>query len=127
MQVGDFLLTKDATPGVAFTVKDSIEGLFSSGILKLKINEKEVEKEYLALCINSLVGKLQVVRDSGGSVITHWRPDQIENLKIPILSRDFQQNISRLVTESYEVRKKANYIFDKAKSIIEIETQKIAK
>ena len=40
---------KDATPGIAYIVKEPIEGiLIASGILKLKINEEEIDKEYLA-------------------------------------------------------------------------------
>lgn len=108
VQVGDFLLSKDATPGIAFVVKNPTDGILSSGILKLKIDEKEVDKEYLALCINELIGKLQIERDSGGSVIVHWRPKQVKNLKIPILSRDVQQRISDLVVQSYETNLKAN-------------------
>jgi hypothetical protein len=41
-EVGDLLLTKDATPGIAYVLKDSIKGIISSGILKLKINENEI-------------------------------------------------------------------------------------
>jgi hypothetical protein len=37
-----------------------------------KINGNEINKEYLALCINSLVGKTQE-KDGGGSVIIHWK------------------------------------------------------
>jgi len=50
-----------------------VEGIIASGILKLNINESEINKEYLALCINSMVGKLQIERDGGESVIIHWR------------------------------------------------------
>jgi len=82
---GDVLLTKDATPGIAYVVKEHIEGIISSGILKLQINEDEIDKEYLALCINSLIGKMQVEKDGGGSVILHWKPEQVKRLKIPLL------------------------------------------
>lgn len=119
LQIGDFLLTKDATPGIAYLVKEYVEGIISSGILKLKINETEIEKGYLELCINSLIGRLQVERDSGGSVITHWRPEQIKELKIPILSKDVQQKIAYLVNQSHETRKKANELFNEAKSKVE--------
>ncbi|MGC8871077.1 MAG: restriction endonuclease subunit S, partial [Brevinematia bacterium] len=43
-KLGDFLLTKDATPGIAYVVKEQIEGIISSGILKLQINESEINK-----------------------------------------------------------------------------------
>ncbi|GAI65819.1 unnamed protein product [marine sediment metagenome] len=46
-KVGDFILTKDAVPGIAYVVKEDIKGIISSGIMNLRIN-KEVDKEYLA-------------------------------------------------------------------------------
>jgi restriction endonuclease S subunit len=119
-KLGDFLLTKDAIPGIAYVVKEQIEGIISSGILKLQINENEINKEYLALCINSLVGKMQVERDGGGSVILHWKPDQVKRLQIPILPLPIQQNIASLVQKSYEARKNAKELLETAKKAVEI-------
>jgi len=117
---GDFLLTKDATPGIAYVVKEPVEGIISSGILKLKINDNEINKEYLALCVNSLVGKMQIERDGGGSVIIHWKPEQVKKLKIPILPPKTQQKIASLVQQSHEARKKAKELLEKAKRAVEI-------
>jgi type I restriction enzyme S subunit len=123
-KVGDFLLTKDATPGIAHVVKEPVEGIIASGILKLKINEDEIDKEYLALCINFMVGRLQIERDGGGSVITHWRPEQIKNLLIPILPPETQQKIASLVQQSHEARKKAKELLEEAKRKVEKEIEK---
>jgi restriction endonuclease S subunit len=121
---GDFLLTKDATPGIAYVVKEQIEGIISSGILKLQINEREINKEYLALCINSLVGKMQIERDGGGSVILHWKPEQVKRLKIPILPLSTQQKIASLVQQSHETRRKAKELLEIAKRAVEIAIEK---
>jgi len=121
---GDFLLTKDATPGIAYVVKENIEGIISSGILRLQIDESKIDKEYLALCINSIVGKMQVERDVGGSVILHWKPDQVKRLKIPILPTSIQKRIASLVQQSYEARKKAKTLLEVAKKAIEIAIEK---
>jgi len=117
---GDFLLTKDATPGIAYVVKEQIEGIISSGILRLQINDSEINKEYLALCINSIVGKMQVERDCGGSVILHWKPEQVKRLQIPILPLETQQEIASLVQQSHEARKKAKELLEIAKRAVEI-------
>ncbi len=116
---GDFLLTKDATPGIAYVVKEPIQGIISSGILKLQVDESKINKEYLALCINSFVGKEQVERDCGGSVILHWKPEQIKRLQIPLLPPETQQKIASLVQQSHEARKKAKELLEKAKIILE--------
>jgi len=117
---GDLLLTKDAAPGIAYVVKEQIEGIISSGILKLQINESEINKEYIALCINSLIGKTQIERDGGGSVIIHWKPEQIKKLKIPLLPLPTQQKISSLVQQSHEARRKAKELLEVAKKAVEI-------
>lgn len=117
-KVGEILLTKDATPGIAYVVKGQIEGIISSGILRLKLKEK-VESEYVALCLNSIVGQMQVERDGGGSIITHWRPEQIKNVLIPILPKPTQQKIAELVQKSREARSKAKQLLAQAKNKIE--------
>ncbi len=105
-------------------VKESVEGIIASGILKLNINENEIYKEYLALCINSIIGKLQIERNGGGSVITHWRPEQIKELQIPILPDRIQQKIALLIQQSYEARRKAEGLVDIAKKSVEIYIEK---
>jgi len=117
-KVGEILLTKDATPGIAYVVKEPIEGIVASGILRLKIKEN-IEPEYLALAINTIVGQYQIERDTGGSVIFHWRPEQVENLLIPILPKLTQQKIADLVQKSHEARKKAKELLEEAKRKVE--------
>jgi type I restriction enzyme S subunit len=117
---GDFLLTKDATPGIAYVVKEQIEGIISSGILRLQINDSEINKEYLALCINSIIGKMQIERDCGGSVILHWKPEQVKRLQIPLLPLSIQQEIASLVQQSHEARRKAKELLEVAKRAVEI-------
>lgn len=115
---GEILLTKDATPGIAYVLKESIEGIIASGIMRLKIKE-DVDAEYIALCINSIVNQMQIERDSGGSIIIHWKPEQIKNLQIPILPKSAQQKIADLVRKSHESRKKAKELLEEAKQKVE--------
>ena len=37
-EVGEILLTKDATPGIAYAIKEPVERIMSGGILRLKLN-----------------------------------------------------------------------------------------
>jgi len=117
-KVGEILLTKDATPGIAYAVKEPVEGIMSGGILRLKIKEK-IDAEYLTLCLNSIIGKMQAERDSGGSVIAHWKPEQIKDILIPILPKKTQQKIADLVQQSHEARKKAKELLEEAKRKVE--------
>jgi len=117
-QVGEILLTKDATPGIAYVLKENVEGIISGGTLRLKLKE-EIKAEYLALCLNSIIGQMQAERDAGGSVIAHWKPEQIKNVVIPILPESTQQKISDLVLESHEARKKAKELLESSKRKVE--------
>lgn len=118
-KVGDFLLTKDVMPGIAYVAKEPIEGIAAGSILILKIDENKINKEYLALCINSIIGNLQIEREGGGSAITHWRPRQIKNLQVPVLSKKVQQEISSLIKQSYETKQRARELREEAKRKVE--------
>ena len=126
-QEGDFLLTKDATPGIAHVLKEPTQGIISSGIFKLNINDNEINKEYLALCINSILGRLQIERDGGGSVITHWKPEQVKKLFIPVLPDNTQQIIATLIKKSHEARKNSRELLELAKRTVEIAIEKNEK
>lgn len=117
-QVGEILLTKDATPGIAYVLKEKMEGIISGGVLRLQV-ENNIDPEYVTLCINSIVGRSQVERDAGGSVIAHWKPEQVKNLIIPILSQDKQEKIADLIRKSHEARKKAKELLEEAKRKVE--------
>ncbi len=116
---GEILLTKDATPGVAYALKENIEGIVSGGTLRLQMKDKKVEAEYLALCLNSVIGQMQAERDAGGSVIAHWKPAQIKNVLIPILPIETQKKISELVIAAHEARKKSKELLEEAKRKVE--------
>ncbi|MBA7517769.1 hypothetical protein ES705_09823 [subsurface metagenome] len=118
-KVGDFLLTKDVMPGTAYVVKEPVEGIAAGSILILEINENKINKEYLALCINSIIGNLQIEREGGGSIITHWRPEQIENLHVPILYRKVQEEISSLIKQSHETKQRARELWEETKRKVE--------
>ncbi len=115
---GEILLTKDATPGIAYVLKDLVEGILASGVMRLKLKEN-IEPEYIALCINSIICQMQIERDAGGSIISHWKPEQIKKLQIPILPKSSHQKIADLVRRSHEARKKAKELLEEAKHKVE--------
>lgn len=115
---GEILLSKDATPGIAYLLKEDIEGIVSGGILRLTVKEG-IDGEYLALCLNSLIGQMQAKRDAGGSVIAHWKPEQVKDVVVPILSREIQEQISGLVRQSHEARRRSKELLEEAKRKVE--------
>jgi type I restriction enzyme S subunit len=63
---------------------------------------------------------MQIDRDCGGSVILHWKPEQVKRLQIPLLPFEIQREIASLVQRSHEARKKAKELLEKAKKAVEI-------
>jgi len=122
---GELLLSKDATPGIAFHVKEPIEGIISGGILRLQATFN-VKREYICLVINSIVGQSQIERDSGGSVINHWKPTQVKNTLIPLLPDKIQEKIESLCLESHSARRQAKQLLEEAKRKVENMIEKSA-
>ncbi len=116
--VGEILLSKDATLGIALVVRENRKMIISGGILRLKTIDT-INNEYLALVLNSLVVQSQIQRDAGGSIINHWRPDQIRNTVIPILSKAGQEKIANLLIQSHQARKRAKKLLEEAKRKVE--------
>jgi len=122
---GEILFSKDATPGIAYFLSEEPQKMIpSGGILRLKLKDKRVKPTYLTLVLNSLVVKEQINRDVGGSVILHWRPDQVKQTLIPILDEDKQEQIQQKVTESFNLRKQSKHLLECAKNAVEIAIEK---
>ncbi len=118
---GEILLSKDATPGIAYHLRDVPEKMISAGgILRLKSKTDKIGNEYLTLVLNSILTQEQVNRDVGGSVILHWRPDQVVETLIPILPQEKQAEIEQKVIESFNLRKQAKDLLEHAKRAVEI-------
>ena len=118
---GEILLSKDATPGIAYYLREQPPKMIpSGGILRLERKTNEIENEYLMLVLNSRPTTEQVNRDVGGSVILHWRPDQVKATIIPILPKEKQIQIRNKISASFELRKQSRKLLECAKRAVEI-------
>lgn len=80
--------------------------------------------DYLALVLNSKIVQLQAERDSGGSIINHWRLPEIEMVLIPMLDYDIQNQISQKVQESFKLRKDSKNLINVAIRAVELAIEK---
>mgnify|MGYP006081527675 CR=1 FL=1 len=117
--IGDILLTKDGTIGTCYLVDEEVEGIVSSGIMNLTLNDTSIPKEYLALVINSQICQMQADRDCSGALITHWKPEQIRKMKIPILSSETMEHLADLIKRSKAARKESKQLLEQAKNRVE--------
>ncbi len=79
-----------------------------------------MSNNYAHPSLNSILTQEQVNRDVGGSVILHWRPDQVARTVIPILSKEKQTEIQEKILESFRLRKRAKDLLEHAKHAVEI-------
>ncbi len=118
---GEILLSKDATPGIAYYLREVPEKMIpAGGILRLKSKTDKIGNEHLTLVLNSILTQEQINRDVGGSVILHWRPDQVARTVIPVLHQEKQSEIQQKVIESFKLRKHAKDLLECAKCAVEI-------
>ena len=125
----EILLSKDATPGIAYYLKDEPEKMIpSGGILRLTAkDEDKLYPEYLTLVLNSIIVQKQIERDAGGSVINHWRVDQVKNTLIPVLPVTKQKKIAKMVNDSFCNRELSKRLLNIAKRGVELAIEKDEK
>ena len=116
----DVLLSKDGSVGIAYAVENDLKCVLSGAILRLKIKDKaEIKPKYLSLVLNVLTTQLQAQRDCGGSIIAHWRLEEIQNLLIPLLDSKTQEKIESKISQSFALRAKSKELLESAKQRVE--------
>lgn len=115
---GDILCTKDGTIAMCYVIDEDVEGIFSSGIVRLSL-KVDIPAEYLTLVINSVFGKMQANRDCSGALITHWKIGDMRKLLIPTIDDDKMLEIADLVSRSKEAKLKAKALLARAKTRVE--------
>ncbi|SFP93581.1 restriction endonuclease subunit S [Parafilimonas terrae] len=129
------LLSKDGSVGIAYKMEEDMQAVTSGAILHLTIkeqtcevfetsqvlaiNHKKVLPDYLTLVLNSTLTQLQAERDAGGSIIQHWRLKEIENVLIPVIDLEKQQQIAQLVQQSFALKKQSQQLLQTAKLAVE--------
>jgi len=119
------LFSKDGSVSIAYMVHENMQAVTSGAILHLTVKDKsKVLPEYLALVLNSKAVQQQAERDVGGSIILHWRIDEIKEVIIPIVPMKVQQQIATLINKSFSLRRESERILEEAKVMVEREIEK---
>lgn len=116
----DILLTKDGSPGIAYFFKDEPEKMLcSAGVAILTNTSDEIKSEYIFACLLTKIVQEQKNRDVGGSVIPHWRPNEIEEIIIPLIDINMQNEVSKCVNEYFNKLEDYYSLLDKNISLID--------
>jgi restriction endonuclease S subunit len=118
---GTILFSKDGSVGTAYLLRKDLDGITSGAILHLQVkNEKAIVPEYLTLALNSKLVQMQAERDAGGSIILHWRKEEIEQVVVPIIDFKQQEQIAELVEESFKLKVESERLLEVAKKAVEM-------
>ena len=114
------LLSKDGSVGISYCVEENLDCITSGAILHLRVKDKkQILPQVLSLILNSITTQLQAERDSGGSIIAHWKISEIENILIPLLDSQIQEQIASKLKLSFALKKEAKELLNLAKSKVE--------
>lgn len=115
---GDIVLSMSGSIGITAIIPDNIPKCsINQRILRFSV--KNINKEYLTLVLNSVVGNLQLKRLGTGGVQTNISYKDIKNILIPYLTDSTQQKIAELVRKSHEARKRSKELLEEAKKTVE--------
>jgi restriction endonuclease S subunit len=124
-QQGTILFSKDGSVGTACLVQENLQAVTSGALLHLTVKDKtRILPEYLTLALNSPVVQQQAERDAGGSIILHWRINEIEQVLIPLVDFNIQTQIATLIRQSFALRRECETLLNEAKEMVEREIEK---
>jgi restriction endonuclease S subunit len=120
VRAGDLLISRSGTLGVTIAIrKDLSKSVFGSYFIRIRPNT-DINREYLAVCLNSFFGKAQVEQMSTGALQTNLTIPAIKHIKILVPRKDFQDEVASLVSQSRESRTKATQLLRQAKREVEL-------
>lgn len=115
----DVLFTRTGSTGVAFVASKNIEGAVVSQHLTRIILKEGYYPFYVALFLNSVIGRLQSERPLAGSLQKELTHDGTRSIRIPVLPEQIQRELGNELVEVYNLRKESKDLMKKA--VLEIE------
>ncbi|MBD3339592.1 MAG: hypothetical protein GF353_10810 [Candidatus Lokiarchaeota archaeon] len=127
VKLGDILIyTTGAYIGTTNPYLSNEKALASNHVNILKIKEN-IDTTYLALVLNTTIGKLQTEKYQRGSAQAELYPNDIAKFIVPIIDEMKMEKIGNLVKESLTKLNEAKQLIQQAKSKVEKLIEQAAK
>ncbi|MBU1084860.1 restriction endonuclease subunit S, partial [Patescibacteria group bacterium] len=119
LKQGDLIVSSvEGSLGKVALVNKEQEGyLASTGFFQFR--SKEILSEVLLVLSKCYILKMQLQKETAGTILTAVSKKAIKNILIPVVSKPIQQKISNLVKKSHEARKKSKELLEEAKRKVE--------
>lgn len=123
VKYGDILTyTTGANIGRTQVYLSEKKAMASNHVNMLRV--KDVNPIYLALVLNSKIGRMQTEKSSTGSAQVELYPDDLASFIIPILPESIQTKIASLIQQSFECKAQSKQLLEDAKRMVESEIEK---
>lgn len=117
---GDVLIyTTGAYIGLTNSFNSQEKALASNHVNILRLSDTSIDPNYLALVMNSKIGKLQTEKHSRGSAQLELYPADIAKFVIPIISENKMKEIGELVRNSLSALNQSKQLLAQAKRRVE--------
>ena len=116
LKKNDVLVTIAGTIGNVAVFDKNIEANINQNVCR--VVTKNINPYYLAIFLNSKIGKSQLIRHATVQTIQYINNQILGDVKIPIPSQSFQQKIEKMVKEAQEKRKLADEKYKEAEEIL---------
>ena len=123
VKYGDILTyTTGANIGRTQVYLSEKKAMASNHVNMLRV--KDVNPIYLALVLNSKIGRMQTEKSSTGSAQVELYPDDLASFIVPILPEAIQTKIASLIQQSFECKAQSKQLLEDAKRMVESEIEK---
>ena len=120
IRFGDVLIyTTGAYVGLTNAYNIYEKALASNHVNILRISDSSIDPNYLALVLNSKIGKLQTEKYSCGSAQLELYPTDIAKFVIPLIHEDEMKEIGKMVRDSLSALNQSKQLLAAAKFRIE--------
>jgi len=120
VETDDIIISRTGTLGLAVYIDEKLDGaIYGSYFIKVKPRHKDLNNRFITFFISSKIGRLQTNRWASGGIQTNLTIDAIKSIRIPILSWSIQQKIVSLIQESFNLRREAKELIDRARKEVE--------
>lgn len=116
----DVLFSIAGTVGRCAIFDHDFEANINQAVSILRFDEVKILRLYSVMFFNSWIGKMYIQKYSRQGLQTNLNLQEVSSLKIPILPKETQTQISNLVQESFTLRQESETLLEKAKQAVEL-------
>ena len=103
---------------IGFVRKDIMEANINQNIAKISIIDKDFNPYFIATFLDSYYGQYQIFRLATQTAQEYLNNIQVSKIKIPILPKDFQLEIEKLVKDSHKALEDSKALYKEAENLL---------